>query len=132
MGRYDHYGAPHVLVRAASGATHILPEWMTIEAAAATEVVAVPRLAVERLIELRDFLDRIAGAPPSGDHNLGGDADDKTIKIEAVGIVRCPGTTGGVDRTSTIQGAGIAGKPSDGGIRRKNRRSGDTNSGGRR
>ena len=57
---------------------------MTTEAAGATDVVAVPRLAVERLVELRGFLDRIARARPFGDHNIGGYADDKTIKIEAI------------------------------------------------
>ena len=132
LGRYDHYGAPHMLVRAKSGATHILPEWMSTEAAAATEVVSLPRLSVERLIELRDLLDRIVSAPPSGDHNLGGREDDKTIEIEAAGIVRCAGAAGAVDCTPTIQGAGIVGSPSDGSVRKKKRRRGSTDSGGRR
>jgi Family of unknown function (DUF5372) len=67
LGEHEHYGAPHVLVRGTDGTTHLLPGWMTLPEAGTTGIVAVPRLPVNRLLELRLVLDRIMVALSSGE-----------------------------------------------------------------
>jgi hypothetical protein len=54
LGQYEHYGALHVLVRGADGATHLFPAWMATTEAAAAEIVVIPRLPIQRLIDLRE------------------------------------------------------------------------------
>ena len=77
LGQHEHYGAPHVLVRGTDGTKHLLPAWMTTPEAGATEVVAVPRLPVNRLLELRSVLDRIMIASSFGKSPL---REDLTMK----------------------------------------------------
>jgi hypothetical protein len=67
LGEHEYYGAPHVLVRGTDGTTHLLPAWMTLPEAGTTGIVAVPRLPVNRLLELRLVLDRIMVALSSGE-----------------------------------------------------------------
>ena len=87
LGRYEHYGALHVLVRGMAGATYLLPAWMTTAAAGAVEVVEIPRLSVDRLLALRELLDRIATTSPSGRNIPGGHNRDETIETGAAGTV---------------------------------------------
>jgi hypothetical protein len=87
LGQYEHYGAPHVLVRGADGATHLFPAWMATEQAGASDIVAIPRLPVERLVELREFLDRLAIELPSEGRVPGGHQNDGKANKTA-GFVR--------------------------------------------
>jgi hypothetical protein len=87
LGQYEHYGAPHVLVRGTGGATHLLPAWMTTLEAGGMAVMACPRLSVSRLLELREFLDGLGFALPSGGHVPGGCGHERT-ENQAAGAVR--------------------------------------------
>ncbi len=54
-----HNGMRHLTLRTEDGSSFMVPAWMTAPEAASVEVVASPRLPVERLLELRTFLDSV-------------------------------------------------------------------------
>jgi hypothetical protein len=72
LGEHEHYGAPHVLLRGAEETRYLLPAWMIHPEAGAIEIVAAPRLSVTKLLELREFLDRIMIGLSSREQSLTG------------------------------------------------------------
>lgn len=123
LGRHEHYGAPHVLVRGTDGTTHLLPAWMTTSEAGATEVVAVPRLPVNRLLELRSVLDRIMIASSFGEIAPAGGFDHEGTEALAIGLFHHTAAAGGMVGASAREGTGVARSPS-GGSKRRGRRAG--------
>ena len=123
LGRHEHYGAPHVLVRGTDGTTHLLPAWMTTSEAGATEVVAVPRLPVNRLLELRSVLDRIMIASSFGEIAPAGGFDHEGTEALAIGLFHHTAAAGGMVGASACEGTGVARSPS-GGSKRRGRRAG--------
>src|ERR1700730_16735884 len=97
LGEHEHYGAPHVLVRGTDGTTHLLPAWMTLPEAGTTGIVAVPRLPVNRLFELRLVLDRIMVALSSGEIAPTGGFDHEEAEALAIRLVH---HTSDADRTA--------------------------------
>jgi hypothetical protein len=73
-GQYQHGGIEHVLVRRKDGATFIFPAWMTANPSLG-EIVAHPRLPVNRLIEVREIVDRIMIAS-SAVNSVGGHREE--------------------------------------------------------
>lgn len=57
LGEQIHDGQRHFTVRRENGRLHLLPAWMTDPGAASAKIVADPCLPVNRLLELRTFLD---------------------------------------------------------------------------
>jgi len=130
-GQYEHYGAPHVLVRGSDGATYLLPAWMTTAEAGAMAIVACPRLPVNTLLELREFLDGLASTLPSGRHVRGGDGDEGAKDQTTRTVRRNHSSTRTADAT---QGGspGAVGHPARRGGCRLRRGTGDATDGGRR
>jgi hypothetical protein len=88
VGEFEHYGAPHVLVRDVAGATWLVPAWMTAPEAGRTEIVDSPRLPVGRLIDLREVLDRIMIASSPAEIAPAGGLGNEAAEGSAVGSVR--------------------------------------------
>jgi hypothetical protein len=65
----------------------LLPAWMTESFAATLPMVAVPRLSLDSLRELRDIIDtqRLPSSPSSGTTS-----DHSHVTTEAVAFVRSP------------------------------------------
>ena len=123
LGEHEHYGAAHVLVRGTDGTTHLLPAWMTLPEAGATGIVAVPRLPVNRLFELRSVLDRIMVALSSGEIAPTGGFGHEEAEAPAIRPVRHTAAADRMACTSAREGAGTDRSPS-GGSKRRGRRAG--------
>jgi uncharacterized protein YifN (PemK superfamily) len=68
----EHRGYRHLIIRKPNGAKTLLPEWMTTAEAGAIQTVSSPRLSINKLLELRAFLDRLMTSSedqPSGGMN---------------------------------------------------------------
>jgi hypothetical protein len=70
VGDKEHAGTRHLIIHGPDGAKILLPEWMAHPDAGAIRIVSYPRLCVNRLIELRAFVDRLMASSPH--KNLGG------------------------------------------------------------
>ena len=62
VGRIEHAGAHHLIIRKLDGSAFLLPAWMTAPEAGSIRIVAFPRLPVNRLIELRALVDRLVAS----------------------------------------------------------------------
>jgi len=132
LGQHEHYGAPHILVRATDGTAHLLPAWMTLPEAGATGIVTVPRLPVNRLLELRSVLDRIMIASSSGEITPAGGFGHEGTEALAIGLVHHTAAADRMVGASAREGTGVARNPSGGSKRRRRRTGRDvTPAGGR-
>ena len=101
LGEQIHDGHRHFTVRRENGRLHLLPAWMTELESASAKIVADPFLPVDRLLELRTFLDVLVASrweespPVDGGAHVQDDA-----KKAAAGSVR-----GGASRASASGGA---------------------------
>ncbi|MFC7554713.1 DUF5372 family protein [Pseudoroseomonas wenyumeiae] len=57
IGDHVHNGTRHLTLRLDDGTSSLVPAWMTGADGAALRVVNVPRLPLDRLLELRALLD---------------------------------------------------------------------------
>jgi len=119
-GQYEHGGVEHVLVRRKDGATFIFPAWMTGEAGLA-RIVADPRLPVNRLIELRELVDRIMIASSAGNPAAAGEHHEER-KGYSTGSVPSAYTVNRPTRAFAQQGGGPTPRASDGGNHPRPRR----------
>src|SRR5713101_8770269 len=119
VGQYEHYGAPHILVRGeVDGATWLIPAWMTAPEAGATAIVNAPRLPVRRLVDLREFLDRIMIASSSWEAAPAGGSGNEAAEGSTVGHVRHGAAEDRIIGGSASASTGIARNPAGGGNRR--------------
>jgi hypothetical protein len=118
VGEYEHYGAPHVLVREVDGATWLIPTWMTAPEAGATAIVNAPRLPVCRLVDLREFLDRIMIASSSREAAPVGGSGNEAAEGSTVGAIRHSAAQDRIVGGSASANTGIARNPAGGGNRR--------------
>jgi hypothetical protein len=58
-GVHEHDGVCHYLIRQSDGGHFHLPDWMIDPAAGQIETVAVPRLPVSQLLQLRHLVDHL-------------------------------------------------------------------------
>ncbi len=104
IGATEHGGARHLIIRKPDdGAKSLIPEWMTFAQAGAIRIMSCPRLSVDRLIELRAFIDRLtslSGQQMSGGQHDEMDATPSTRFVEDA-VERA-------DATSTSESAGTA------------------------
>src|SRR5260370_36246694 len=121
LGEHEHSGAPHVLVRGTDGTTHLLPAWMTSPEAGAIEIVTVPRLAVNRLFELRSVLDRIMIASSSGEIAPTGGFGHEEAEALAIRLVHHTAAADRMAGASAREGTGTARSPSGGSKQRGGR-----------
>lgn len=112
-GRYEHGGVEHVLVRRKDGATFIFPAWMTGKAGLA-RIVADPRLPVNRLIELRELVDRIMIASSAGNPAAAGGHHEERNGC-STGSVPSARAVNRPTRVFARQGGGTTPTASDGG-----------------
>ena len=84
------------MIRKPNGAKLLVPEWMTLPEAGAIRIVSSPRLSVNRLMELRDFIDRLMLTSSVEARVSGGQSSD-TFGAAQIGSVQ--DTT--IDRTVT-------------------------------
>src|SRR6266852_4605703 len=115
LGQHEHYGAPHILVRATDGTTHLLPAWMTLPEAGTTGIVAVPRLPVNRLLELRLVL---MVALSSGEIAPTGGFGHEEAEALAIRLVHHTTAADRMAGASAREGTGTARSPSGGSKRR--------------
>jgi len=77
VGSTEHRGYRHLIIRKPNGAKILLPEWMTTAEAGAIQTVAIPRLSINKLLELRAFLDRLM---TSSEDQPSGGVNDETLE----------------------------------------------------
>jgi hypothetical protein len=73
----EHRGYRHLIIRKPNGAKTLLPEWMTTAEAGAIQTVSSPRLSINKLLELRAFLDRLM---TSSEDQPSGGVNDETLE----------------------------------------------------
>ena len=130
-GQFEHHGAPHVLVREVEGTTWLVPTWMTAPEAGATQIMDAPRLSVRRLIELREFLDRIMVASSAREAAPAGGPDNGATEESTAEPVRHDACQNRIVGASASASTGIARSPAGGGHRRKSQRGKRKTAGGR-
>ena len=90
VGDKEHAGMRHLIVHGPDGAKILLPEWMASPDAGAIRIVSHPRLCVNRLIELRAFVDRLMASSPRTktlpEENNETTADVKTGSLQDVAL----------------------------------------------
>jgi hypothetical protein len=114
----EHSGAHHLMIYGPNGAKLLIPEWMTLPEAAAIRIVSSPRLSVNRLMELRDLIDRLMLTSSGGKRVPGGPSND-ALGTGKFGLVHDPA----IGRTATTEakdGTRVVEDASDrGNVRRK-------------
>jgi len=90
VGDKEHAGMRHLIIHGPDGAKILLPEWMASPDAGAIRIVSYPRLCVNRLIELRAFVDRLMASSPRtktlSEENNETIADVKTGSLQDVAL----------------------------------------------
>ena len=117
-GQFEHYGAPHVLVREADGASWLVPAWMTAPEVAAIHIMDAPRLSVHRLIELRGFLDRIMVVSSTREPAPAGGTDNAATDKSTTEPVRHTARQNRIVSASANASTGTDRSPADGSDRR--------------
>jgi hypothetical protein len=82
-----HNGSRHLTLRSGEEPSFLVPAWMLDPQAASVKIVDVPRLSVNRLVDLRTFLDSVL-ACDLGKEIPGGGADGEALVERATGSVR--------------------------------------------
>ena len=130
LGSKRHAGSSHFVIRQPDGTLSLLPSWMTESAASANRIRLPPRLPVERLVDLRCFVDALL-ASLQGESVPGEGVDDACGEAKPARSVHTTGCGG----AAAPDGAGETGTsaeiPSDRGSlrattpdRRKRKRTG--------
>ena len=109
LSEHDHYGSIHLLVRTAEGKSHLFPSWMASPEAGTTEIVIIPRLPIDRLCELRRFLDLTMIGLSSEDQVPAGGHKHGEMESSPDDAVREPGAGAGTSGVAVAQGAGVTG-----------------------
>ena len=117
-GQYEHYDAPHVLVRDTDGVSWLVPAWMTEPEVAAFHIMDAPRLSVQRLIELRELLDRIMIVSSPRESTPAGGTDDAATEKSTTESVRHTAHKSRIVSASANTSEGTARGSADGSDRR--------------
>src|ERR1700676_1418457 len=88
--RLVHGSRLHFVIEQPDGCRVLLPAWMTESSAATLPMVAVPRLSLDSLRELRGLIhaQRLSSSPSSGTTRMGGGDDGTTCRMATA---RSPG-----------------------------------------
>lgn len=78
LGRREHHGETHLVVRQPDETLAFLPAWMTEAAAARVEIVSVPRIELRALFELRRLLEGSLSSAQALAESTGGEGDATT------------------------------------------------------
>ena len=87
VGDKEHAGMRHLIIHGPDGAKILLPEWMASPDAGAIRIVSYPRLCVNRLIELRAFVDRLMASSPHKNF-AGGEQRNESIADVTTGSLQ--------------------------------------------
>src|SRR5262249_31057575 len=117
VGSKRHAGAEHFVIQQPDRTLALLPAWMTEPGRAATPLLALPRLPVERLADLRALLDELM-ASCSGDLPRCKGADHGETAIQAKGSIRGTDAADGACGRSPQQAERPASGTAGGGSRR--------------
>src|SRR5207247_5557058 len=98
------------------------PAWMTAPEAGATEIMEAPRLSVRRLIDLREFLDRIMVASSAREAAPAGGPGNEAMEETTVRPIRHSAARNRIVGTTASGSTGIARSPAGGGHCRKSRK----------
>jgi len=110
VGRIERGGVRHFIIRRLTGGSKsLLPEWMTLPEAGEIQIVSRPTIAVNRLRELRDFID---GLMPSSRQCVPGGASHETMEPNRTRTFQGTHRDSAV-ADSTIGGIGAAEGPTD-------------------
>jgi hypothetical protein len=77
VGSTEHRGYRPLIMRKPNSAKILLPKWMTTAEGGAIQTVSSPRLSINKLLELRAFLDRHM---TSSEDQLSGGVNDETLE----------------------------------------------------
>src|ERR1700704_328083 len=90
--RLVHGNRLHFVIEQPGGCRVLLPAWMAESPAGILPMVAVPRLSLAALRELRGLVDaqRLSSSPSSGTTRMGG-GDDGTATARTMATARSPG-----------------------------------------
>src|SRR3954449_5863070 len=105
-GVHEHDGVCHYLIRQSDGGHFHLPDWMIDPAAGQIETVAVPRLPVSQLLQLRHLVDHLLACSP-GKEEPGGTGNAKAVS-PATGSVRATSTAARYQRRRAREGSGAS------------------------
>jgi hypothetical protein len=115
---HEHSGAHHLMIQGPNGPKLLVPEWMTLPEAAAIRIESFPRFSVNRLMELRDLIDRLM-LTSSGEKRVPGGPSNEALGTSKFGLVHDPA----IGRTATTEardGTRVVEDASDrGNVRRK-------------
>src|SRR5262252_159564 len=79
VGHIEHAGTRHLIIRTADKSGFLLPSWMTAPEAGAIQIVAGPRLPLNRIIELRALVDRLMASSSGELVPTGGQRHEKNV-----------------------------------------------------
>src|SRR5215471_3043610 len=79
VGHIEHAGTRHLIIRTADKSGFLLPSWMTTPEAGAIQIVAGPRLPLNRIIELRALVDRLMASSSGELVPTGGQRHEKNV-----------------------------------------------------
>ena len=88
VGRIEHVGTRHLIIRTADKSGFLLPAWMTTPEAGAIQIVADPRLPLNRIIELRALVDRLMVSSSGEMVPTGGQRHEKNVTTTTAESIR--------------------------------------------
>jgi len=114
IGHIEHAGTRHLIIRNADKSGFLLPSWMTTPEAGAIQIVADPRLPLNRIIELRALVDRLMVSSSGELVPTGGQRHEKNLATaESVRAntssqrsVAAPSLEGNRASQNTVNGSG--------------------------
>jgi hypothetical protein len=111
VGSKRHGGAEHFVIRQPDRTLALLPVWMTEPDRSATQLVAQPRLSVERLSDLHAFLDAFMASCTKDSPRCegAGDAEDAMQSKADRSVRRGMGAEGASPRPAAPIGAVASG-----------------------
>ena len=114
VGRIEHVGTRHLIIRTADKSGFLLPAWMTTPEAGAIQIVADPRLPLNRIIELRALVDRLMVSSSGEMVPTGGQRHEKNVTTTTAESIRPNTSSQRAVVAPSLEGNGAAQKTANG------------------